>query len=139
LEIVPVGWTSPVLTLKADGRVTLVDTPLGTLRADGRFSFAVDERVVATLDEDGSVSITGPQDVREKLPGSLARDLRSFEGRIRSAFLIDGSGDARGSGSTLHLLPGGKMSDGRLVVVGLAPSTRRTAMYMIVLLSMVVN
>ncbi|APR78873.1 Hypothetical protein A7982_04220 [Minicystis rosea] len=128
-----------MLTLRADGHVTFVDKPLGTLRADGRFTFAADDRLVATLNEDGSVWLTGPQDIQKDLPGSLARDLRSFEGRIRSAFVIDERGDARGGGLVLQLLPGGETSDGRLVVVGLTPKTRRTAMYLIVLLTTIVG
>lgn len=139
LEIIPVGWPAPVLTLKTDGRVTFVDKPLGTLGGDGRFTFAADERVVATLNDNGALWVTGPQDIPKDLPGSLARNLRSFEGRIESAFVMDARGDARGGGSVLRLLPEGKTSDGRLVVVGLTPSTRRTAMYLIVLLTIIID
>jgi hypothetical protein len=139
LKIAPVGSRTPMLTLEADGRVSLVDEPLGTLHADGRLVFVADEQVVATVGEDGRVEITGPQNARQRLPGTLAGDLRAFEGRMRSAFVIDERGDARGAGGVLQLLPGGETSDGRLVVIGMTPSTRRTAMYLIVLATMFLN
>ena len=141
LVIAPISFEPPgksvtVFQLAADGTLTAGAQVLGQLTSDGKLTFAgAGGAVVAQLGSDGTVEIRGPKDVRtSELPGDLANLLRSYDGVIRPAYIIEAD-RATISHNRPATFDDHDVLDNRLHVTGLTPATKRTALFVYVVLS----
>ncbi len=139
MQFVIEGATSAVL-FRLDGNSLYVGQHLeGDFSSDGTFVFNhMDQRVTASLTDGGRVVIVASEG--PDLPGDLGRLLRSAGGRLESGYVIRPDGTATMARSApLSFDTEGRLSRGGLVVRGRTPETRRTAMFIYVLQSMVVQ
>jgi hypothetical protein len=122
-----------------EGSLRVADRVVAHLSPDGVLVF--DEkagRITATIDARGRVAIVAAEGTDlSRVQGHLGLELRKFGGRIESAYTIHPDGTATiPLGETLAFDAEGRISG--LVVHGLTPRNRRTAMFIYVLLTMLI-
>ena len=127
-------------SLGGNGELRAGKQLVGILSTDETFSFAGGNgEVTAKLDRTGRVEITAAAGDHPALPGDLNKLLHDYNGTVRSGYAIDADGTATiALARPLAFAADGTLSSGALRVVGLTAKTRRTAMFMYVLLSTII-
>jgi len=142
LQFVEVSTGTVFFSLqREDGLLRVGDHVVGQLLPDGTFVFSHTEAgVTASLSDAGRVLIVASEGVDlTKIPGELGRLLRDYGGSVESGYTIQQDGNATiPRGRPVSLSAEGHLSEGGLAVQGLTPQTRRTAMFVYVLLSTII-
>lgn len=130
-----------LFALAPDGTLRLGTQVLGVLGDDVVFRFASTiGAVTARLTADGHVVIAAVDGTDlATVNGEVGKLLRTFQGRIASAYVIDATGTATAPRvPPLSFDEQGKLVGTALSVPGLTARHRRTAMFVYVLLTMLI-
>ncbi len=132
---------APFIVLHADGLLRVSDREWGRLVPDGTFSFSEGGGLVsARLTEEGRVLVFAREGTDlAKLPGALGKLFREYgQNEIASAYTIRGDGTAIAPrGAPLFFDDHGRLSEKGLVVRGLSAETRRTALFVYLIVATV--
>jgi hypothetical protein len=129
--------------LATDGRLRVGGIAIGSFGSDGVFSFDAGHGIVtARLESDGRVHIRGQATSGvSDLPGQLSTMLPSYNGDMPSGYILQGDATAviNTRLAPLEIKDDGTLTDGvhTLSVRGVTPATRKTALVIYILLSMI--
>ncbi|MBK9072511.1 MAG: hypothetical protein IPL79_16160 [Myxococcales bacterium] len=140
LQYVDISSGMTFFSLQRDGVFRAGKRIVG--RLDGAGTFVFDDtqgRVTATLSENGRIAIIASEGTDlAAIPGRLGRLLTDFEGRVESGYTLGSDATATiALGNTLAFDDQGRLADREMMVKGLTPQTRRTAMFLYLVLAMI--
>lgn len=142
LQFVEVLSGTAFFSLQRDGVLRVGDRVVGQLSPAGTFTFGhTPGRVTATLSNIGRVEIVASDGTDlHQISGELGRLLRDYGGRVESGYTIQPDDTATiPLARPLSFDAEGRLSERGLMVQGLTPQTRRTAMFIYVLVSTVAS